>query len=77
MAELLQLAIKNPLAGVVTALASVVIFVTLGLFEVKESIAGIEQQNLVSEQTDERVYEIVEQLGRIEGMVEDIHNKTN
>ena len=73
MAELLQLAIKNPLAAIVVALSSVTLFVVLGLFEVKESIAGIEQQNLVSEQTDDRVYEIVEQLGRIEGMVKDIH----
>ncbi len=73
MAELLQLAIKNPLAAIVVALSSVTLFVVLGLFEVKESIAGIEQQNLVSEQTDNRVYEIVEQLGRIEGMVKDIH----
>ena len=73
MAELLQLAIKNPLSAIVAALSSVVIFVALGLFEVRESIAGIKEQNIVSEQTNERVFKMVEQLGRIEGMVQDLH----
>jgi hypothetical protein len=75
MAELFQLAIKNPLAAITSALCGAVIFTTLGLFEVKETIAGIKEQNTVSEQTNDRVFKMVEQLGRIEGMVQDLHKK--
>ena len=58
MAELVKLAIENPLGCIVTVLCSGMLFVMSGLFEVKTVIAGIEKQQINSEVTDQRVYDM-------------------
>ncbi len=75
MVELIKLAIENPLASVVALLCSVTMFTTLGLFSVKESIAGIEKEQEQSTITDQRVYEMSQDVSWIKSHLESKENQ--
>ena len=75
LVELIKLASENTLAAVVALIGSVTLFTTLGLFSVKESIAGIEKEQEQSTITDQRVYEMSKDVSWIKSHLESKENQ--
>lgn len=66
MVELLKLAMEKPLHAIVTALCAAVISLHIGQVTIGTAIAAINEQQINSKHTDERVIQMVESIARID-----------
>jgi hypothetical protein len=72
MVELIKLFIKQPALAITSGLAVVVLYITLSLFTVQESVAGLQVQASSYATTEERLYNMSASLGRIEAHLENL-----
>tara|TARA_R110000851_G_scaffold206149_1_gene358213 strand:- start:1081 stop:1311 length:231 start_codon:yes stop_codon:yes gene_type:complete len=72
MVELIKLFIKQPVLAIVSGLAVVVLYITLSLFTVQESVAGLQVQASSYATTEGRLYTMSASLGRIEAHLENL-----
>tara|TARA_R110000744_G_scaffold215804_2_gene334593 strand:+ start:439 stop:669 length:231 start_codon:yes stop_codon:yes gene_type:complete len=70
MVELVKLFIEKPMVAVPTILSIVSLYTLLGMFSLQSAIAGLESNTRSQVLTEQRVFEMAEQLGRIETHLE-------
>tara|TARA_R110000796_G_scaffold14055_10_gene46154 strand:- start:4838 stop:5068 length:231 start_codon:yes stop_codon:yes gene_type:complete len=70
MVELVKLFIEKPIIAVPTILSIVSLYTLLGMFSLQSAIAGLESNTRSQVLTEQRVFEMAEQLGRIETHLE-------
>ena len=75
MAELVKLFIEKPLLAIVTILSIVSLYTVLGMFSLQAAVAGVIQTQSSQVLTEERVFQMSDQLGRIETHLEYLREK--
>ena len=70
MIELVKLFVEKPLIAVPTILSIVSLYTLLGMFSLQSAVAGLESNKSSHVLTEQRVFEMAEQLGRIETHLE-------
>tara|TARA_R110002012_G_scaffold61702_5_gene161894 strand:+ start:207 stop:434 length:228 start_codon:yes stop_codon:yes gene_type:complete len=75
MAELVKLFIEKPLLAIVSILSIVSLYTVLGMFSLQAAVAGVIQTQSSQVLTEERVFQMSDQLGRIETHLEYLREK--
>jgi hypothetical protein len=70
MIQLVKLFIESPLIAIPTLLGIVSLYTLLGMFSLQTAVAGLEASKDSQVLTEKRVFQMAEQLGRIETHLE-------
>jgi hypothetical protein len=70
MTDLVKLFIEKPVHAILAILGAVSLYTVLGMFTLQAAVAGLEQNKQSQILTESRVFQMADQLGRIETHLE-------
>jgi len=75
MTDLVKLFIEKPAIAIIAMLSIVSLYTVLGMFSLQAAVAGIKVTQKSQVLTEQRVFQMSDQLGRIETHLEVLRNK--